>query len=94
MADVSGWSVRSTSAGRPATGWSGSGTKPSSTGAWRPLPLWGLCLYDLQRLPDQVIESGYRTHPQLVTPGAREANPRFMDPADYLRTLAVPVEPP
>jgi hypothetical protein len=58
------------------------------------LPLWGLCLYDLQRLPDQVIESGYRTHPQLVTPGAREANPRFMDPADYLRILAVPVEPP
>jgi anti-sigma regulatory factor (Ser/Thr protein kinase) len=57
------------------------------------LPLWGLCLYDVQRLPDQVLESAYRTHPHLASPGARAANPRYADPADYLSTLEVPGEP-
>ncbi len=58
--------------------------------AW---PLWGLCVYDTRRLPAQVVESGRRTHPQVVTAEGRLPNPAFTDPADYLRTLPTPAEP-
>ena len=58
--------------------------------AW---PLWGLCVYDNQRLPEQVLESAIRTHPNLVTPHWRGTNPLFGDPARYLRLLPVPREP-
>ena len=56
-------------------------------------PLWGLCVFDTARLPDPVLESAVRTHPTLVEHGGRTANPRFTDPADYLRSLPVPSEP-
>ena len=56
-------------------------------------PLWGLCLFDTTRLPDQVLESVARTHPTVVTVSSRTPNPRFVDPAEYLRGLPVPVEP-
>jgi anti-sigma regulatory factor (Ser/Thr protein kinase) len=58
--------------------------------AW---PLWGLCVFDNQRLPEQVLESAIRTHPHLVTPHWRGTNPLFGDPARYLRSLPVPREP-
>lgn len=56
-------------------------------------PLWGLCLFDTERLPRSVLESVARTHPTLVTGAARTPNPDFVDPAAYLRELPVPVEP-
>jgi anti-sigma regulatory factor (Ser/Thr protein kinase) len=56
-------------------------------------PLWGLCLFDTQSLPERVLESAIRTHPHLVTAGARGSNPLFGDPARYLRSLPVPREP-
>jgi hypothetical protein len=46
--------------------------------AW---PLWGLCVYDNQRLSEQILESAIRTHPHLVTPHWRGTNPLFGDPA-------------
>ncbi len=58
-----------------------------------PWPLWGLCVFDTTRLPDQVLESVTRTHPTVVAGRSRTPNPRFVDPADYLRGLPVPVEP-
>jgi anti-sigma regulatory factor (Ser/Thr protein kinase) len=58
--------------------------------AW---PLWGLCLFDARRLPDQVLESAASTHPTLVTGRDRVANRRFVDPARYLAALPVPAEP-
>jgi anti-sigma regulatory factor (Ser/Thr protein kinase) len=61
--------------------------------ALRPWPLWGLCVFDTARLPDQVLESVARTHPTVVTGSSRAPNPRFVDPAEYLRGLPVPVEP-
>jgi anti-sigma regulatory factor (Ser/Thr protein kinase) len=61
--------------------------------ALRTQPLWGLCLYDTSRLPDEVIESGLRTHPHLVTEHGRQVNPHYQEPADFLRSLPVPVEP-
>jgi anti-sigma regulatory factor (Ser/Thr protein kinase) len=61
--------------------------------ALRSRPLWGLCVYDTNRLPVEVVESGLRTHPNLVTAGGRRPNPGYQEPADYLRSLPVPVEP-
>jgi anti-sigma regulatory factor (Ser/Thr protein kinase) len=58
--------------------------------AW---PLWGLCLFDTQRLPDPVLESARRTHTGLVTASGRRENPEYVDPQRYLRTLPVPPEP-
>ena len=56
-------------------------------------PLWGLCLFDTTRLPEPVLESVARTHPTVVAGRARRPNPRFVDPAAYLRGLPVPEEP-
>ena len=61
--------------------------------ALRPWGLWGLCTYDTRDLPDEVVESGLRTHPFLATARGRQDNPAFIEPADYLRTLPVPDEP-
>jgi anti-sigma regulatory factor (Ser/Thr protein kinase) len=61
--------------------------------ALRPQPLWGLCVYDARRLPDQVLEAGLHTHPHLVDEHGRRPNPDYVDPAGYLRSLPVPVEP-
>ena len=56
-------------------------------------PLWGLCVFDTQRLPEPLLESARQTHPWIHTPGGRSANPDFVAPADYLRSLPIPVEP-
>jgi anti-sigma regulatory factor (Ser/Thr protein kinase) len=58
--------------------------------AW---PLWGLCVFDTTRLPGPVLESVARTHPTVITGSTRTPNPRFVDPAEYLRGMPVPVEP-
>jgi anti-sigma regulatory factor (Ser/Thr protein kinase) len=55
--------------------------------------LWGLCVFDTQRLPDPLIDCALRTHPHVRTREGRHVNARFTDPAEYLRTLPVPVEP-
>jgi anti-sigma regulatory factor (Ser/Thr protein kinase) len=56
-------------------------------------PLWGLCVFDAQRLPDPLLESALRTHTGLVTAGGRAPNPDFVEPAEYLRGLPLPDEP-
>ncbi|MGR6964662.1 anti-sigma factor RsbA family regulatory protein [Geodermatophilus sp. URMC 61] len=61
--------------------------------ALAPWPLWGLCVFDTTRLPEPVLESVARTHSTVVTGRSRTPNPRFVDPADYLRGLPVPWEP-
>ena len=58
--------------------------------AW---PLWGLCVFDTQQLPEQVLVSALRTHPNLATPQRRGPNPLFGDPVRYARSLPVPLEP-
>ena len=57
--------------------------------AW---PLWGLCIFDTQRLPEPLLDSALRTHPHLATARGRADNPLFTEPADYLRALPVPAE--
>ena len=56
-------------------------------------PLWGLCVFDTQRLPEPLVESALRTHPHVATRHGRESNPLFTEPADYLRALPAPAEP-
>jgi anti-sigma regulatory factor (Ser/Thr protein kinase) len=56
-------------------------------------PLWGLCVFDTQRLPDPLLETARRTHPHVVRPEGRARNPEFTEPAAYLRSLPVPSEP-
>jgi anti-sigma regulatory factor (Ser/Thr protein kinase) len=56
-------------------------------------PLWGLCVFDTQRLPDPLLESAMQTHPGVVGPSGRALNPGFVAPMDYLRSLPPPVEP-
>jgi anti-sigma regulatory factor (Ser/Thr protein kinase) len=56
-------------------------------------PLWGLCVFDTQRVPEPILESAVRTHQHLHTPGGRVHNPEFVDPAAYVRSLPVPPEP-
>ncbi|GAA4757228.1 hypothetical protein GCM10023328_46400 [Modestobacter marinus] len=61
--------------------------------AMRSSPTWGLCAYDVGRLPEELIDCGLRTHTHLVTAEGRRPNPGFTEPADYLRALPVPEEP-
>jgi anti-sigma regulatory factor (Ser/Thr protein kinase) len=56
-------------------------------------PLWGLCVFDAQRIPSPLLESAMQSHSSVVTPDGRRPNPAFVPPADYLRTLPVPPEP-
>lgn len=56
-------------------------------------PLWGLCVFDTQRLPQPLLDSAAATHSTLLGTDGRAANPSFIDPAIYLRTLPVPDEP-
>lgn len=57
-------------------------------------PLWGLCVFDTQRLPGPLLDSARATHSCLLdTAGGRAANPGFVDPAGYLRGLPLPAEP-
>jgi anti-sigma regulatory factor (Ser/Thr protein kinase) len=56
-------------------------------------PLWGLCVFDTQRLPDPLLSAALQTHSCVATTRGREPNPRFTEPADYLRALPVPDEP-
>jgi anti-sigma regulatory factor (Ser/Thr protein kinase) len=56
-------------------------------------PLWGMCVFDTQRLPESLLTSALQTHSRVATPRGREANPLFVEPADYLRALPVPDEP-
>ena len=56
-------------------------------------PLWGLCVFDTQRLPQPLLDSAMATHPALQSTDGRAPNPGFVDPAEYVRGLPVPGEP-
>ncbi|WP_448639686.1 anti-sigma factor RsbA family regulatory protein [Geodermatophilus sp. URMC 63] len=60
--------------------------------AFRQLPLRGLCVFSAA-LPEPILASVRHTHPQLVTAGGWTANPDYVHPAAYLRSLPVPDEP-
>jgi anti-sigma regulatory factor (Ser/Thr protein kinase) len=56
-------------------------------------PLWGLCVFDTRRLPDELLDTARRTHPTFASPGGRVPNPDYVDPAAYVASLPPPDEP-
>jgi anti-sigma regulatory factor (Ser/Thr protein kinase) len=55
--------------------------------------VWGLCIFDTQRLAQALLDTALQTHPHLATVSGRVTNARFTDPGSYLRSLPVPAEP-
>lgn len=53
--------------------------------AMSPFPLWSLCGYDTQVLPDSVLATGELTHPYLRRDGMQAPNPAHIDPAELMR---------
>jgi anti-sigma regulatory factor (Ser/Thr protein kinase) len=51
------------------------------------LPAWVLCSYDTDAIPDPVLESVWRTHPQVVAGRAWSDSERFEEPERALRRL-------
>ncbi|MEA2472559.1 MAG: hypothetical protein QOE06_474 [Thermoleophilaceae bacterium] len=56
------------------------------------LPVWVICTYNAQVLPDRLVETALRTHPELVTDEPHE-NSRFEEPEALLRGLSPVPEP-
>jgi anti-sigma regulatory factor (Ser/Thr protein kinase) len=50
------------------------------------LPVWVLCTYAANGLPDAVLEAVWRTHPEVLTDGW-QASDHFEDPRDLVRQL-------
>lgn len=57
------------------------------------LPLDALCCYDASRLPDDVLHTVRRTHPQLLRGGVVTPNLEYQRPGRFLRELPLPREP-
>lgn len=45
-----------------------------------------VCTYDARSVPDTVLDSARRAHPQLAAAGDVSANPAYQDPEDFLLT--------
>lgn len=51
-------------------------------------PIWALCPYGVNALPDHVLDHAYSTHPRVRTASASSANEHFVEPDDYCAHLA------
>jgi anti-sigma regulatory factor (Ser/Thr protein kinase) len=51
------------------------------------LPVWVLCSYNANGTPDPIIESVWRTHPEVVAGDGWNASDRFEEPDQLLRRL-------
>ena len=60
--------------------------------AYRHLPVWVVCAYDANGLPDPVLDGVLRTHPDVHGRG-RRASDQFEDPAELVRRLTRAPEP-
>jgi anti-sigma regulatory factor (Ser/Thr protein kinase) len=54
--------------------------------AYSHLPVWFVCTYNTNGLPDPVLETVWRTHPEVVT-HEWHGSDRFEDPRELLRSL-------
>jgi anti-sigma regulatory factor (Ser/Thr protein kinase) len=57
------------------------------------LPAWVMCTYDAGALPDPVIESVWRTHPEVLADDRLAASDRYESPAQLLRGITREPEP-
>jgi anti-sigma regulatory factor (Ser/Thr protein kinase) len=60
--------------------------------AYSHLPVWVVCAYDANRLPDTLIEAVSQTHPEMLGDGF-EASEHFEDPRELVRKLTAEPEP-
>jgi anti-sigma regulatory factor (Ser/Thr protein kinase) len=57
------------------------------------LPAWVWCTYNANGLPDPVLESVWRTHPEMVAGGGCTASHEYEDPDGLLRRITPVPEP-
>jgi anti-sigma regulatory factor (Ser/Thr protein kinase) len=60
--------------------------------AYAHLPVWVVCTYDANRLPDPVLDLAWRTHTRVLG-DAWQVNERFEDPRDLVRRLTPDPKP-
>ena len=60
--------------------------------AYAHLPAWVVCTYDVNGVPDAVLEEMGSTHSEVLADGWRTSE-RFQDPRELVRTLAPEPEP-
>jgi anti-sigma regulatory factor (Ser/Thr protein kinase) len=57
-----------------------------------PYPVWNVCVYDTRQVAKEVLAAAELTHPHLRTPAGcaadRSVNPRYLDPAEFMRGSA------
>jgi anti-sigma regulatory factor (Ser/Thr protein kinase) len=54
--------------------------------AYSHLPVWVVCTYDANGLPDPMLEAVWRTHSEVVTDEWQESD-QFEDPRELVRTI-------
>ena len=54
------------------------------------LPVMAVCLYDRERMPDELVTSAALTHPRLLTAAGWVTSDFFESPASFVRGLPVP----
>jgi anti-sigma regulatory factor (Ser/Thr protein kinase) len=60
--------------------------------AYSHLPVWVVCTYGVNRVPDAVLDGVWRTHTEVLTDDWLESD-RFEDPRELVRNLAPQPEP-
>jgi anti-sigma regulatory factor (Ser/Thr protein kinase) len=60
--------------------------------AYAHLPVWVVCAYDANKLPDQLIEAVRQTHPEMLSHGWQTSD-HFEDPRELVRKLTPEPEP-
>jgi anti-sigma regulatory factor (Ser/Thr protein kinase) len=60
--------------------------------AYSHLPVWVVCAYDANRLPDPLLEAVSQTHPEMLGDGW-QASDHYEDPRELVRNLTPEPEP-
>jgi anti-sigma regulatory factor (Ser/Thr protein kinase) len=60
--------------------------------AYSHLPVWVVCAYDANRVPDAQLEAVWRTHPEVLS-GGWQASDHYEDPRELVRRLTPEPEP-
>lgn len=60
--------------------------------AYAHLPVWVVCAYDANKLPDELIDAVRQTHPEMLSHGW-QASEDFEDPRELVRKLTPEPEP-
>jgi anti-sigma regulatory factor (Ser/Thr protein kinase) len=61
--------------------------------AFAHLPTWAMCTYNANGLPDRLLETVWRTHPEVVAGNTWHTSHDFEDPTELLRRITPVPEP-